>query len=1028
VRNLPGALCPLRAAGGVARWLAAVLLVAATTTSAWGEVDLPSPDPGEAIVVAADAANRWTQGEYEVWLLRGRCSLKQGLVTARSDEAVLWIERAERSDQKRNMVIAYLEGGVQIDYRQNKAAARLAEKSWLGTFYSTARLDLRLPNPDVEPEPKPPIYLRGMAQRNPFGSRAVRQAQYAAPGAVPGATPPQAENMPPGTRRLRAFPRGDVPVQVDSRRDPATNEQIAVIESGVTLLVDGLPNFGSIDVSTDRMVIWTTGMIEPDLSGQSLQSADMPLELYLEGNIVFRQGERVIYADRMYYDVKNHRGTVLDGEMLTPVRQFQGLVRLRAEVLRQTGEGRFSAENAFLTSSRFGQPGYRLQAGNIEFEDLQSPEIDPATGQPRVNPETGEPLVNHDRRATSYNNFLFVEQVPVFYWPVISTNLEEPSFYLRRAQFKNDNVFGTQVLTDWNAYQLLGIRNPPAGTDWDVSFDYLSKRGPAAGTTFAYNSENLFDVPGPYAGFADFWAVDDHGHDNLGSDRRDLVPAKNFRDRLLWRHREQLPADFQLSAEAGWISDRNFLEEYFKNEWDEFKDESTDIELKRLQDNTSWSVRADARINRFFTDTTWLPRADHFWLGQPLLADTFTWYEHSQVGYARYGVATRPTDPNDKFSYLPWEVTNPFAPPLSWQPASAQGERLVTRQEIDLPFPVGPVKVVPYALGELAHWGDDLTGEDLQRAYGQVGVRASMPVWAANPAVESTLFNVHGIAHKMVFETEVSFADSNRDLSQLPLYDPLDDNSVEQFRRRFAFNTFGTPTVPVFLPQFDPRSYALRSGIAGSVTSPTTEVADDLAAVRLGLRQRWQTKRGPAENRRIIDWVVLDTRITWFPNADRDNFGQQFGLAEYDFRWHVGDRLTLLSDGEFDFFDLGQRVMTVGGFLNHPPRGSLYLGFRSLEGPINSQVLLLSYNYWMSPKWISSFGTSYDFGDRRNIGQHLALTRIGESFLVSLGFNVDTSRDSFGVNLAVEPRFLSKTRLGGPIGSPLPAAGDFGLE
>ena len=42
-------------------------------------------------------------------------------------------------------------------------------------------------------------------------------------------------------------------------------------------------------------------------------------EVYLEGNIVFRQGDRVIYADRMYYNVRQEYGVVLNAEMLTPV-------------------------------------------------------------------------------------------------------------------------------------------------------------------------------------------------------------------------------------------------------------------------------------------------------------------------------------------------------------------------------------------------------------------------------------------------------------------------------------------------------------------------------------------------------------------------------------------------------------------------------------------------------------------------------------------------------------------------------------
>ena len=74
----------------------------------------------------------------------------------------------------------------------------------------------------------------------------------------------------------------------------------------------------------------------------------------MEGNIVFRQGERVIYARQMYYDATNQVATVLGAEMLTPVPRFEGLLRFRAEVVRQIGHDQFEANDAFFTSSRLG--------------------------------------------------------------------------------------------------------------------------------------------------------------------------------------------------------------------------------------------------------------------------------------------------------------------------------------------------------------------------------------------------------------------------------------------------------------------------------------------------------------------------------------------------------------------------------------------------------------------------------------------------------------------------------------------------
>ena len=178
------------------------------------------------------------------------------------------------------------------------------------------------------------------------------------------------------TRRIRVFPRSDVPVQAQWYPDPNSRQWIAVIDSGVNVVVDGLKGFKTIDISTDRLVIWTTGIQEPDLTGRTQQDQAAPLEFYMEGNIIFREGDRIVYADRMYYDVPHEVGTIVNADVLTPVPTYSGLLRLHANVVQQSAANRFSAANAYFTSSRMGEPGYRLQAGDVYFEDLQSPLID----------------------------------------------------------------------------------------------------------------------------------------------------------------------------------------------------------------------------------------------------------------------------------------------------------------------------------------------------------------------------------------------------------------------------------------------------------------------------------------------------------------------------------------------------------------------------------------------------------------------------------------------------------------------------
>ncbi|NOY42489.1 MAG: LPS-assembly protein LptD [Planctomycetes bacterium] len=1013
-----------RAVSRCAILFASLLLfcVAPPTTGYAGDIAPPAADPTQPITIAADWCSRWRQGVYDVYHLRGNCYINQGLTYARAPEAVLWVDHTGGT-QKPTKIIAYLESAtdkqVVVDYRQTadndgKALGQEKTSTWFERFYTTAPLRLKLPQSAPEPATRPAIYDRGLAQFDPQRRRQLMLAQFTE--FTPIVDP--AQPLPSGMRRYQISPRNDSSLRFDSRPQP-NGELITVLSGGIRVLIEGLSAdnipaavgpVGTIDISTDRAVIWSGGA-ELGVGSPSIQSQDSPMEIYMEGNIEFRQGDRVVYADRMFYDVRRQIGIILNAELLTPLPkvgdyEYQGLVRLRAATIRVLDQSHFSATNALVTTSRLEEPSYHFAANEISFQDVQSQVF---------NPRTGEPMVEHQQLAESQGNWVYMGGFPVFYWPTIATNLQKPSFFIDGIRVGNDSVFGTQVMADLDAYQLFGIRNAPQGTEWGLSTDYLSDRGFGHGTNFNYDRTELLGHDGPAWGNWDFWGIKDNGLDNLGGvGRRAITPEKDYRFRLYGQHRQRFQNGWELTGEAGWISDRTFLEQFYEREWDELKDPRTGLRIKKLTDNRSFSIEANGQVNNFFTETQWLPRLDHYWLGESLFGDRITWFEHSQAAYANLNNAVAPTDPAFFFSPLPWESGS-----------GQEGERIVTRQELDLPLNLGPVKVVPFVLGELAHWGEAIDGEDLQRAYINTGVRASIPMWAVFPEVRDSLFNLNGLAHKVVFEGEFAYADATQNFTDLPLYDPLDDISILEFRRRIL-NPGIAPTITD--PKFDPRNYAFRTGIQGWVTSPTTEIVDDLMTLRLGMRHRWQTKRGAPGRQHIIDWLTIDSNVTWFPKQDRDNFGSDFGLADYDVRWHLGDRFTIVSDGAADFFGDGLRTVSAGVFLNRPSRGNAYVGVRSIHGPISSDVLIGSYSYRLSPKWISTAGASVDFSSTGNIGQSFSMTRIGESMLVTLGINVDSARNNVGFSFLVEPRFLPNLQLTNLTGIEVPPAGAFGLE
>ena len=208
---------------------------------------------------------------------------------------------------------------------------------------------------------------------------------FVRPGQTPsmGGTPEVlSEEIPPeGMRRIYFTSRSSIPIDAVMQQNPSVpDEYMGIITSGITMIIDGLEGFGSIDLSTDRLVIWTKSQGGLSFDKASFQDANAPLEIYLEGNIVFRQGDRIIYADRMYYDVRRQQGTILNAEILSPVPSYDGLVRLRAQVLQQVNRDQFVAQEASVTSSRLGIPSYEFRAGQLVFQDIQKPAIDPYTG------------------------------------------------------------------------------------------------------------------------------------------------------------------------------------------------------------------------------------------------------------------------------------------------------------------------------------------------------------------------------------------------------------------------------------------------------------------------------------------------------------------------------------------------------------------------------------------------------------------------------------------------------------------------
>ena len=152
-------------------------------------MNLPESHGSQPFVARAEAANRWELGAYDVWLLRsspGRqnCRIFLGADSVRSDEAVLWIERAAPGSGQESKVIVYAEGNVLVETVRGGRPARLSDRTWFGRFYTSGAIDVVAGIVAGRPDVLPEIYQRGMERRNPGGGDVFRRSE---PGPAPAA-------------------------------------------------------------------------------------------------------------------------------------------------------------------------------------------------------------------------------------------------------------------------------------------------------------------------------------------------------------------------------------------------------------------------------------------------------------------------------------------------------------------------------------------------------------------------------------------------------------------------------------------------------------------------------------------------------------------------------------------------------------------------------------------------------------------------------------------------------------------------
>lgn len=886
--------------------------------------------------------------------------------------------------------------------------------------------------PDVPPPPQPPMNLPPPpAPTNPpappvmpatppgppptFDPGAPVPPMTPAPPPPPFFGPPM--SPPPGStappvaptpRRFSIRPRTSEQIRVQNYTTP-NGETVYVVPSPVIVKIDDpKAQFGSLDIEADRMVFWTRG--DGKQFFENMKSNDgetsQHIELYLAGHVELRSRtkneEEILRAEELYYDVSRNVaiGTKADLEIRQPKLPYP--VHMRAPEILQLNSKVFQANNAEVFSTILpSDPGLKIYMRSATVEEVEVPKRG-FLGRQIIDPATGLPAVERRRYFEGDNFLLYFENVPVFWFPYLRGDIEDPLGPLENISIGGSQMFGFQFQSTWDLYQLLGIQRP-AGTRWRLYLDYLSARGPAAGTEFLAKGRDLFDVPNRYNFFFKAWGIYDPGYNNtrtdiLGGSRGEfyfppppgtMIPFEHplWRGRILSRANVQdLPDGFTVQSQLALISDQNFIEQYFLNEWLTDYNQETFLYVKQQQEQWAWNLLVEPRLRRWTTEASALPRADGWLLGQKLFDDWVTMNVRGSAGYFMLRTPDRPS-----YAYLPTDV-------------NVDTGRFDLWSEFSLPFTAGPFRFAPYLVGDVAGYTADVNGDAAGRLYGGAGLRSTMPMSRLFPDVSSEFFNLDGLYHKIVFGTNYLYARTNVGYNELPQIDRLNDDTSDQAMRDLQYRQiFINPANAAFLTNFNglvnPQAYLLRRMIDNRI-----DTLGDMNVVQFSVDQRLQTKRGIAASEHVVDWMNLNLGASFFPQPGRDNFGESWGILEYDWNWNVGDRTAFYSNGWMEPVTGGPRVFNVGAILNRPDGVLFSIGYRQID-PLESKAVVGSLTYRFSRKYAIAASTVWDYGvDMQTYG--LGIVRTGTDVQMSLGISYNSVLQNFGVQFEIVPNLF----------------------
>jgi hypothetical protein len=989
VASSAGIMCGINAAAGVTPRELPILPTVHPTLTPTRAIPVP-------LYIGGDRTSVWKSDLEQRMLVHGHVRIDIGYRSLHADNAALWLTPSREAGEATWDVAIYLSGNVHVlEGGRTDATATQGNELMVTTRLSR---NIQLQNTPVSrAEETNPIFQRGEALRQEILNRPPQpihipqititsteealQAGWIARGpdnrivAGPGdfqltttvdgrkvAVPPNAPR--PAKPRPLLFIAGDPNIHAQQMG----NEMVSVITNPY-LLYDALDGKPAIEFHSQRMV--TFSPMQHDAANKTdAGSTEIPgaknaakyiTGVYMEGDVTLNAGDMTIHAKRIYYDFTSQRAVMLDSTLYSVDTTRNVPVYLRAKEIRQLARGEYAAKDASFSTSEFHTPHYNIGASNVYLQDI-TPHVEGETGHP-YDPST-HTKEEHIYAFKAQNTTVDVQGVPIFYWPYLAGDTSNDDIPLRRIRVSNSREYGLSLQTNWNLFALAG-QPDPKNFHADLSLDYFGKRGPAGGVDANWNGDD-------YKGLFRSYGLEDRGVDRLGASRTNVDVLSDERGRVFGEHHLDLGDGWTMNLEGSYISDPNFLQEFFNSEFNGEKEHETSFYLKHQDDSSALSFLGKFNLLDFTTvsdqvddqfTTEKKPEAKYWRIGDSFL-DLFTYYSESGAANVH----------SDITNYTPQQLS--LYPTLLGPPASVLANqsnltfrqayekrgwttndvlRGDTRQEIDMPLALGDLKVTPYATGRVTAWDNafpDTQSGDTTRIWGSTGIRSSVEFWRVYSDVDSTFWDVHQLRHIIEPQFNVFATGTDQDRNDLQPF----DRDVEGISRASGFS--------------------------------------------LDLNQKWQTKRGGPGHWRNVDWVTLNIQWNQFYDRDRadnlaDNnvplFFPQSPLRGFYFAsrpelslvqnsiavdgtWRIGERTRFIGELNHNTQDQRLEQAAAGVAVDQTDTLSYFFGNRYVRA-LGTDEWTIGADYRISRKYEIVASEDYDFALNKNILSSFTLMR-----------------------------------------------------